>query len=221
MNHNVQLEDRELEDFILEEGDTAVPLEIYRGEQADQYDILVYPCCLPTVLPILESGADLFDRAVLESLARNLDPLLDSFSFVPSPDGICQIFEFKIDSPSDVPASLILPDTAIFLPTEDSEEESVSACHIADGKQVAEAAPNDYSDDDSVEIHVQCLPEYRGKGYASSCVAKLAEYYTKNGNSVRYLCRVQNKASLRIAEKCGFTLQGKRVSFVYYRRGSL
>jgi len=221
MNHNVQLEDKELEDFILEEGDTAVPLEIYRSEQAEQYEILVYPCCISTVLPILESGADLFDGAVLDSLARSLNPLLDSFSFVPSPDGISHICEFKMDSPSDVPASLILPDTAIFLPAEDSEEESVSACHISDGKPVAEAAPNDYSDDDSVEIHVQCLPEYRGKGYATSCVAKLTEYYLKNGNSVRYHCRMQNKASLRIPKKCGFTLQGKRVSFVYYRRGSL
>ena len=221
MIHNVQLEDKELEDFILEEGDTAVPLEIYRSEQTDQYEILVYPCCLPNVLPILENSLDLFDHDVLESLTSILNPLLDSFSFVSSPDGISRICEFKMDLPSNALTSLILPDTAIFFPTEDSEEETVSACHISDGKQVAEAAPNDYSDDDSVEIHVQCLPEFRGKGYATSCVAKLTEYYLKNGNSVRYLCRMQNKASLRIAEKCGFTLRGNRVSFVYYRCGSL
>jgi len=219
--NNLHVEDIELQEFILSEADTAIPLEIFRPEGSTDAEVLVYPCCLPALASRLKRESDLFLKENITDIQHVLTPLMEENGFVASPDGVPCICEYRLDSGAAINRSLILPETVMEYDDCPEEEAKVSAFHIAEGRKAAAAALNDLCEDDSVEIHVECQPAYRKRGYASSCVAKLTEYYTGKGHSVRYLCRIQNKASMRIAEKVGFRLEGRRLSFVYYRRGSL
>ena len=86
---------------------------------------------------------------------------------------------------------------------------------VEEGKLCAYAGMNDvvYADN-SVEISVETAPDKRRKGYGAACVEALTKYLSTKGITVRYKCSKDNVASSALAEKCGFSLGGKRFSFV-------
>lgn len=223
MKNILRTEDEELQEFILAECDTAIPLEIYRREGGAVTEVMVYPCCLPVVSSLLKDDPDLFSDDNIGRLQAILTPFMKERGFVPSPDGVPCICEFRTDSPDVLRRRNILPGTVLIPEPSDPEgaDDCLSARHIVDGREVASAGLNDLAEDETVEIHVECLPAFRRQGYATSCVARLTEYYTENGVAVRYLCRSGNLASMRIAEKNRFHLEGIRLSFVYYRCGTV
>ena len=103
---------------------------------------------------------------------------------------------------------------------EDIDESSdewyfVTAC---DGKIVSVCETN--SQDAFVgakEINVYTAPEYRGKGYAASNAAAAAEYYKKLGYKVAYTSRIDNEASVKTAEKCGFESIAETFYYICYK----
>jgi RimJ/RimL family protein N-acetyltransferase len=81
-----------------------------------------------------------------------------------------------------------------------------------DGKIVSIAACNEALDPDiqTEEINVTGIAvgtheDYRGKGYAVSNVAALAEHHLRKGKQVTYITSVLNQASQNTAASAGFT----------------
>ncbi len=87
-----------------------------------------------------------------------------------------------------------------------------------DGKIVCYAGLNDISDSDGYyEITVECQEAYRGKGFATSCVAHLAKHILSCGERVKYVCTDENIASQKTAEAAGFRFYKKCLPFVCYK----
>ena len=234
----ILFEDEELEEYALSDGDIAVPIEIFLPADGGDLKITAYRAFADTAEAFEKlHGKSPFSPEALRFLAEKLNPAMEERDFVPSPDNRCGILEYRMDEESGLQASLILPDTRLIrcdaelraLPNATSQpltvsEEGEEACavHIVDGTVVACAAENDLCwEDDSVEIHVECAPAFRCRGFAASCAALLAQDLLRDGHPVRYLCRESNAASVRVAEKNGFAFKGTRYSHVCYRRGTI
>jgi len=95
-----------------------------------------------------------------------------------------------------------------------------------DGRIVCFAAVNDMIENDCtagldwIELNVECAPDYRRRGYATTCVAELTRYYLEKGKGVKYLCDEDNTASIRTAQRVGYDLYSRVVPLVYYRKDS-
>jgi len=233
----IRYEDAELEEFALTEGDIAVPVEIYIPADGSEPEMTVFSafgCCADDFVRLhasepLGDAAIQFWRSCLSSAMKERD-------FELSPDNEMRIREYKLSEKDMLNRKCILPDTRIIrskeelarlksavthIPDEDYDD-ILCAVHVIDGVIVACAAENDsYFEDDSMEIHVECAPQFRNRGFSSSCAAALAEAILAEETPVRYHCRTTNSASVRVAEKAGFRLLGTRFSQVCYRRGSV
>ena len=234
----IVFEEEDLEEYSLTEGDIAVPVEVYLSAGETEVCILVYKAFADTAREFEKlHGKDPFSEAAIRFWAEHLDPLMDGPGFVPSPDNRCAVREYFLEREEDLHTECILPATRLIrrdaelraLPNATSQpltlsEEGQEACavYMEDGKVVACAAENDLCwEDDSVEIHVECAPFARRRGYATSCAVLLTQDLIRDGHPVRYLCRESNTASVRVAEKAGFSFTGIRYSHVSYRRGVL
>ncbi|MBQ4067351.1 MAG: GNAT family N-acetyltransferase [Clostridia bacterium] len=86
---------------------------------------------------------------------------------------------------------------------------------VDNGELLAYAGMNDVSyEDESVEISVETSPAHRRKGYGAACVKALSKHLADKGKTIRYKCADTNYASVALAERCGFVLEGTRFSFV-------
>lgn len=68
---------------------------------------------------------------------------------------------------------------------------------------------------DSIEISTETAPDFRGKGYATACVAALSAHLLSRGYRALYKCRRENTASARVARAAGFEKTGDFAYFVY------
>ncbi len=69
----------------------------------------------------------------------------------------------------------------------------------------------------SIEISTETAPDFRGKGYATACVAALSAHLLSRGYRALYKCRRENTASARVARAAGFEKTGDFAYFVYRR----
>jgi RimJ/RimL family protein N-acetyltransferase len=76
----------------------------------------------------------------------------------------------------------------------DLEQKSVA--YIIDNTIVSIAFDNKNG-----SITVLTLPDFRNKGYATKCLQKLIEVYS--GDELGFGTDIENKAAIRVAEKCG------------------
>lgn len=67
----------------------------------------------------------------------------------------------------------------------------------------------------SIEISTGTAPDFRGKGYATACVAALSAHLLSRGYRALYKCRRENTASARVARAAGFEKTGDFAYFVY------
>ena len=89
---------------------------------------------------------------------------------------------------------------------------------VLDGRIVSAAAENPHDPSDTViDIGVETAEGYEGHGYAASNVASLAYYLLDPGMTVTYIAEDNNPASLRVAEKVGFTPWERELRVVAYR----
>ncbi len=235
MNALIRCEDADFADFSLREGDIAVPVEIFRSVAAAEADLLVYPEFLPQAEAFLRlHGGDPFSQTAAAFWLDTLNGQMHDKGFDPSPDGAVLIREFSVGLPGSVRIETVLPGTVLVESDEECahfvnatthtlepEDGHPCAVHIRDGVIAAYAAENDGENEDGVEIHVECAPQYRRCGYASSCAALLTQSLLARGKNVLYRCRAQNAASAGVAAKVGFVQTGLRLSFVYYRSNRL
>jgi L-amino acid N-acyltransferase YncA len=67
------------------------------------------------------------------------------------------------------------------------------------------------------EINVYTAPEYRGKGYGASNVSAMIKHYIGLEYNVAYTSRMDNYASIRLAERCGLDRIAESYYYICYR----
>ena len=230
----IRTEDKELAEFSLTEGCISVPIEVYQPVDGE--------LCV-TVYPGLERVADEFLRLfsedpfsdeAIEWLKKCLTPFVGKYGMSPSRDADVYFLDYRMRERPALAKERILPDTELIdghtdmsgwknattheLEMDPDDPDDACAVYRVGNTIAAYAALNDFPEEENVrEIHVECAPAYRGKGYATSCTVCLSAFLLERGYSVKYVCRHTNLASARVAEKAGFTLVGRKYSFVCYR----
>lgn len=230
----IRLEDEDLARFSLTEGYIAVPFEMYQPVGGEMR-VTVYPGLEGTAQEFLR----LFSRApfspdAIHWLKDRLTPYVGEYGMSPSRDADVNFLDYRMSDRDALPLGCILPETELAdgntdmtgwinatthaLEMDPDDPDDACAIHRVGNTIAAYAALNDFPEEEDVrEIHVECAPAYRKKGYATSCTVRLADYLLERGYSVQYVCRHTNLASARVAEKAGFTLAGRKYSFVCYR----
>jgi GNAT superfamily N-acetyltransferase len=74
---------------------------------------------------------------------------------------------------------------------------------MVDGKP-ASTAFTSARHDDKLEIGIETMKEYHGKGFAYLACAKLIEYCLHNNLEPIWSCRLENTASVNLSKKLGF-----------------
>jgi RimJ/RimL family protein N-acetyltransferase len=230
----IRTEDKELAEFSLTEGCIAVPVELYQPVDGE--------LCV-TVYPGLERVADEFLRLfsedpfsdeAIEWLKKCLTPFVGKYGMSPSRDADVYFLDYRMRERPALAKERLLSATELIdgstditgwknattheLEMDPDDPDDACAVYRVGNTIAAYAALNDFPEEENVrEIHVECAPAYRGKGYATSCTVCLSAFLLERGYSVKYVCRHTNLASARVAEKAGFTLVGRKYSFVCYR----
>ena len=90
---------------------------------------------------------------------------------------------------------------------------------IEDGHIAAISAANYFIDDDEdeVELAVETLPEYRGRGYARAVLCHMAHKVICMGKTPTYRASCFNKASVATALSCDFREIGKEYYYNCYK----
>ena len=206
--------------------DIAVPVhvETFGGETK----VFAYP----SVLSLCETyaarfAADLYSDAALAYLADGCAAFCTSlgytkdkhsavvgYNFLPQGEPTCD-FAFckrirrdgKYENLTTFDLSACLAaDRVIFAAI--SEEKIVSVA-VACETLTAENVGN------SIEISTETAPDFRGKGYATACVAALSAHLLSRVYRALYKCRRENTASARVARAAGFEKTGDFAYFVY------
>ena len=226
----IRFEDKELENMVLAgESCIAVPFEIFIPSSGEP--IITIYSFLKDVAEKFESrfADDLLSADALNWLDDQLSARVKDINYAHADDSSHHLLEYEADdckicldenvlgkvllvTENDFPKGL---DLSYF---EDyNVEQSTSALFLEDDKVVCVATTNDtVFDDKSVEICVETLPGYEGRGFGTATVAVLCSFYNKDNVKVKYECAKSNIASVKVAEKCGFSLKGERYSYVCY-----
>lgn len=227
-------EDKELAEFSLTEGCIAVPVELYQPVDGELC-VTVYPGVESVAEEFLRLfSRDPFSADAIEWLKKCMTPFVGKYGMAPSRDADVYFLDYRltdranlaevrtlhatelIDGHTDMTAWTNATTHALEMDPDDPDD--ACAIYKVENTVAAYAALNDFPEEEDVrEIHVECAPAYRKKGYATACTVRLADFLLNRGYSVKYVCRHTNLASARVAEKAGFTLVGRKYSFVCYR----
>ncbi len=219
--------DRDGEEFVRETHfDIAVPVHVETF--GDETKVFAYP----SVLPLCETyaarfAADLYSDAALAYLADGCAAFCTSlgytkdkhsavvgYNFLPQGEPTCDFAFCKRIRRDGKYENLTTFDLSACLAAERvifaaiSEEKIVSVA-VACETLTAENVGN------SIEISTETAPDFRGKGYATACVAALSAHLLSRGYRALYKCRRENTASARVARAAGFEKTGDFAYFVY------
>lgn len=226
----IRFEDVDLVNMVLA-GDSciAVPFEIYVPTQGEP--VLTVYSFLESVALEYESkfADDLLSADALKWLDYMISATVKDMNYIHAEDPSHFLVEYEADNCIECNNNLVL-DKDILNPDDPIPEgldlsyfeeynvtESISALCLEGNKVISVSTTNDIVfDDKSVEICVETLEGYEGKGYGTATVAALCRFYNEKGIKVKYECAKANTASVKIAEKCGFKMMGQRYSYVCY-----
>lgn len=227
----IKLENSELEAAVLDSTSCiALPIELHVNVHGE-CEIITYSFTEHIAREFEENYLSApFSDSARAFLMEKLTPVMLSLGY--DTDGACgrMQLEYRCDSPAkekiisgcEIISTLdgekwgdIPLDEFILDPSDPCDRMAV----IRDGENiVCFAGVNDISEEDGlVEITVECDKEYRNRGYAASCVAKLTEYLIGAGERVKYVCSDKNTASIRTALSAGFGLHDTCLPFVCYK----
>lgn len=219
--------DRDGEEFVRETHfDIAVPVHVETF--GDETKVFAYP----SVLPLCETyaarfAADLYSDDALAYLSdgcaafcaslgytKDRHSTVAGYNFLPQGEPICDYSFCKRIRRDGKYENLTTFDLSACLAAERvifaaiSEEKIVSVA-VACETLTAENVGN------SIEISTETAPDFRGKGYATACVAALSAHLLSRGYRALYKCRRENTASARVARAAGFEKTGDFAYFVY------
>ena len=164
-----------------------------------------------SLLPAISVDGINADISGFKRAVERVEPYMRSLGCEPEP-AIFDMIEFTSPGPSviSVPES----EAEIIVGEADVPYAEASV----GGASVSHASVNDISSEDGkVEIYVETEERYRGRGFATACVAALRDYLVKKGKSVKYITDADNAPSLKVAEKAGFEEEGRRLTAVFYK----
>jgi RimJ/RimL family protein N-acetyltransferase len=75
---------------------------------------------------------------------------------------------------------------------------------LIDNGAIASTAYSAFVHDDKLEIGIETVEQYRGKGYAEKTCAKLIDYCIKRNLDPVWACKLENQPSFKLAQKLGF-----------------
>ena len=227
----VRTEDFEFEKEIISTGyHIALPAEIVLDEACGKLTVTAYSFCVKIAEEYeARFGDDPFSVEARHFLLEQIGPIMNELGY----DTSWAVDRVHLEYRSaDIDRSKILPECQIISSLDgeiwdelaldefeldpDDEIDRMAVIKV-DGKIVCYAGINDISDDDMVELTVECEEQYRGRGFGSSCVACIADYFAGLGQAVKYVCADDNTASVKTAEAAGFRLVSRTLPFVCYK----
>lgn len=226
----IRFEDQELELSVINgESCIAVPLEVFVGEDGN-VSVLTYSCCKELAEKYLELFRDnVFSSKAIEWVNEKFGCIMRDLGYEHySHEGELMLEyiitdESQLKYQSDITPTIITSNevleklcenTGCSIELEDDGEDLLFA--VTDNEIILSyAGINDlHYEDGSVEISVETAPDRRREGFGIACVSALTRYLLSKNKTVRYKCSIFNKASSALAEKCGFSLEGKRYSYI-------
>lgn len=228
--------DPDFEEYSLsEDGMMALPLTV-RCDGDDKVIVESYAITAADVKNVAERlEGRLFTEDAHEVLMKALSQVMEHHGYFSTPETGDVLLEFMHDAVSiaeaDVPPSayVILHTngeisafgtftTGWCLEVDDEDPADVICAVIVDGKVAAFACINDVSEY-GYEVTVECAPAFRGRGFGSTCAYGLAKHVldTYPDETVSYVCREKNVASVKTAHRAGYVPTGKRRDYVFYR----
>lgn len=211
-------------------GMTALPIAV-RESTDGELTYTAYRGLLRRLRAFERSGTDPFSPDGITRLYELAEPLmrrrgytaregeeiiLDYAAHAPLPKSECETIIIK-DSVGLEKYELDTTSWRLELDADDPAD--VICAVIRGGHLVAFAGVNDIASDDSCEINVECAAPYRRRGYAVACVRGLCNYLFEalHAECVTYKCRLGNLASVKTAERAGFTPVGRSFTLIYDR----
>lgn len=87
-----------------------------------------------------------------------------------------------------------------------------------DGKIVSVCVENFLDNGKVVEVSVETLPEYRGRGFAKACLAFMNNLLVDDNREMLYMCSCRNMASIRTAISTGLVRYGMNYYYVCQKK---
>ncbi len=87
--------------------------------------------------------------------------------------------------------------------SEDFKQNGIAYCLYYDG-QLAATAFSSFVEGNQLELGIETVPEFRGKGFAQKVCAALIDYCIENDLEPVWACRLENIGSYKLAQKLGF-----------------
>lgn len=75
---------------------------------------------------------------------------------------------------------------------------------VLDNGELASTAYSAFIQGNQLEIGIETIKQFYGKGYAATCCSKLIDYCLKNNYEPVWSCKYENTASFKLAQTLGF-----------------
>ena len=190
-----------------------------------------YPSVRSVILPHMEKYCfvnTLFSDEAFASLDRALRPYLAAWGYRPAAFPSRYGISLVQGCADDVPTSPMLDGTVrvtdAMLDWNNHTSMRTSDCavrgafaHVVNGEIVCMASVNRVSGAERcVEIGVECAPDHRRRGYATSCVCALTRALCGEGQVVLYRHYHNNLGSAAVARAAGFVPVGRFFSYTSF-----
>ena len=228
--------DPDFEEYSLsEDGMMALPLTLREDSNGD-VTVESYALTSAKIKEISEKlGSCLFTEEAHRAFMKVLEPEMMCHGYCSVPETGDVLLEFLHDAASLSEADEAAAEYVILNTNDeisafdayttgwclevDDEDPADVICAVIDGDRIAAfACVNDVSEY-GYEVTVECAPSYRGHGFGSTCAYGLAKHVldTYPDETVSYVCREKNVASVKTAHRAGYVPTGKRRDYVFYR----
>ena len=213
-------------EFFDENDDVIFPFTM--TERDGEYTFRSFEFLKDKIMPVIVKYDDPFCDECREEVDKAIFSKIDSLGY--EKQDVCDEWYYIFGSDHAVKE----PETEIEMLTNESEigviefEETdlaealeygeLCAAVRRDGKIVSVCVENFLDNEREVEVSVETLPEYRGKGYASACLAYMNNLLVKSGREVLYMCSCKNEASIRTAQSAGLDILGKNYYYVCQKK---
>lgn len=212
---------------IFEENDDVI-FPFTMTERGGEYTFRSFDFLKEKIRPIIEKYDDPFCAECREEIDKAIFPDIDALGY--EKQDVCDEWYYIYGSDHSVKASeieieMLTSESKIgdieFEETDLAEALEYSQLCTAvrkDEKIVSVCVENFLDNEREVEVSVETLPEYRGKGYASACLAYMTNLLVEDAREVLYMCSCNNKASIRTAERAGLDILGKNYYYVCQKK---
>lgn len=167
---------------------------------------------------------DYFSDAALEFLNSRISPEgyvryddIREYLCVYMMEDICELCDSNITATDIYDAEYEVDETEF--EADVIKENGEPASVIIDNGRIASIAAANFfvEDDDEVELAVETLPEYRGRGYAKAVLCDMVKKVFAMGKYPSYRVSCFNNSSIRTVEACGFKAVGREYYMNFYK----